>query len=112
MFYYTYNLSWELNFLWVIKYNTTKPKLNTSDLKALLPTILLPFIFIIYGAKNGTVPNIVTSYKDYIDTTLELPTSHNFIDNVLLFIINMLSGFISQWALFIYYNDANDDNIC
>jgi len=50
-----------LNFLNVIKYKKTKPKLKTSDLKGLLETILVDFIFINYGAKNGTVPKIVES---------------------------------------------------
>jgi hypothetical protein len=43
----------------VIKYKNTKPKLKTSDLKGLLDTIFVLFIFISYGAKKGTVPNIV-----------------------------------------------------
>ncbi len=59
--YYTSIRSWDLNFLNVIKYKNTSPKLNTSDLNGLLETIFLLLILISYGAKNGTVPNIVAS---------------------------------------------------
>jgi hypothetical protein len=79
VFYYTYNLYCDLNFLNVIKYKNTNPKLNTSDLNGFDDTIFLLFIFISYGAKNGTVPNIVAYYIFYPVTTLQLPTSHNLI---------------------------------
>lgn len=57
--YYVSSLSKDLNFLKVITYKKTKPKLKTSDLKGLLDMIFVVFIFISYGAKKGTVPSIV-----------------------------------------------------
>jgi len=85
-------------------YRITRPKLKTSDLKGLLVDILLFFVCINSGAKNGTVPNIVASYKLYLDTILQLPTSHNFNLSVLKSIISIFSGFISQCAICNYYN--------
>jgi len=108
----TYNLSWDLNFLWVIRYKTTRPKLKTSDLKALFPTIFEPLILISYGAKNGTVPKIVASSKLSLDSTLLLPTSHSLIVNFLLFMIRMFSGLMSQCALLMSYREAREARIC
>jgi hypothetical protein len=75
-----------LNFLCVIIYRTTKPKLNTSDLNALFPTVLDPWTLRSSGAKKGTVPKIVAYSKLYFDTTLLLPTSQSLIANVFEFI--------------------------
>lgn len=80
----------------VIKYRKTRPKLKTSDLNGLLETIFLLFILINYGAKNGTVPNIVAYYRFSPVTTLQLPTSHNFNAKVVESIIRIFYGFMSQ----------------
>ncbi len=67
----------------------TSPKLNTSDLNGFVLTILLFFVLMSYGARNGTVPKIVAYYNDSLDTILQLPTSHNLMARVRLSIIRM-----------------------
>ena len=87
-------------------YKTTSPKLKTSDLNALFPTILVPLILTSSGARKGTVPRMVAYSRLYFETILLLPTSHNLILRFLLSIIKIFSGLISQCARLIYSSDA------
>jgi len=91
-----YSLSCDLNFFWVVRYRITNPKLKTSDLKGLVLAILLFLVFISSGAKKGTVPSIVAYSKDYFDTILQLPTSQSFTVSLLLSMISIFSGLMSQ----------------
>lgn len=99
-----------VNFLYVIRYSITNPKLNTSDLNTFELIILLDLVLTNSGAKNGTVPNTVASSTESPSTILQLPTSHNLNSNKSLFKTNIFYGLISQCDILFFYKLKNAPN--